>query len=77
MMRVLPAGAQVQGMIFFEGRDRMFKGRVAWVTPGDFRMGRMGRMGISFLEIDPDLVEVLASHEASTASNDGRGDPAA
>jgi hypothetical protein len=71
MMRVLPIGTQVAGMIFFAGRDRMFTGRVAWVKRGDFRMSLMGRMGIEFLGIDPELESSLAAHEARAAPGDG------
>lgn len=67
MMRVLPIGTQVEGMIFFEGRDRKFSGRVAWVKPGDSRMSLMGRTGITFLEIDPELRRGLAEREGRAA----------
>jgi hypothetical protein len=75
MMRVLPVGTPVEGMIFFEGGDRMFTGRVAWARPGDFRMSLKGRTGITFLEIDPDLERGLAAHEARAVPGAGTGSP--
>ena len=74
MMRVLPVGTLVEGMILFEGPDRKFTGRVAWVKPGDFRMSLMGRMGITFLEIDPELERGLAAHMARAGTRADPGD---
>lgn len=75
MMRVLPIGTPVEGMIFFEGRDRLFAGRVAWARPGDFRMSLMGRMGVKFIEVDPELEKSLAAHDEMIGPGSGPGGP--
>lgn len=73
LMRVLQVGEPVEGMIYFDGVDRSFTGRVVWAKPGDFRMGLMGRMGVMFLTIDPELAKGLAAHGAAPALGDDPG----
>jgi hypothetical protein len=51
----------MEGLIHLDGRDAPFSGRVAWARPGDPRMNLMGRMGVRFLEIDPEFARSLAA----------------
>lgn len=73
LMRVIQVGERVEGMIYFDGVDRLFTGRVVWAKPGDFRMGLMGRMGVMFLTIDPELAKGLAAHGAAPTLGDDPG----
>jgi hypothetical protein len=67
LMRVLPVGSRVEGLIFLGGRDASFAGRVAWVRPGDSSLNLMGRMGVHFVEIDPDFLRSLHASDADHA----------
>jgi hypothetical protein len=64
LMRVLPVGGHVEGLIHLNGRDASFAGRVAWASDGDSRLNRRGRMGVCFLQIDPEFARGLATREA-------------
>jgi hypothetical protein len=75
MMRVLPAGTLVKGTILLDGQDRSFTGRVAWARRGDFRMNLTGRMGVEFLEVDPELRRTLAARETRISAGGGPGGP--
>jgi hypothetical protein len=68
LMRVLPAGAPVEGLISLGGRDASFAGRVAWARPGDSRLNQVGRMGVCFVRIEPEFARRLAASEALAAS---------
>jgi CheY-like chemotaxis protein len=61
-MRVLPAGASVQGSLEAAGETVAFTGRIIWSIPGDPHMNIRGRMGISFTNPGSDLLEFLRSH---------------
>jgi PilZ domain len=58
-MRVLPPKTVVKGHIEALGKKVPFAGRVAWTVPGDSTLNLRGRMGISFTEIGPELLEIL------------------
>jgi hypothetical protein len=62
VMRVLPLATRVQGSIEGCGRKVPFTGRIAWSSPGDPSLNMRGRMGISFTEVGPDLLDLLQSH---------------
>jgi hypothetical protein len=64
LMRALPVGGHLEGLIHLKGRDVSFAGRVAWATDGDSRLNRRGRMGVCFLQIDPEFARGLATREA-------------
>ena len=64
LMRVLPVGSQVDGLIHLDDRDVSFAGRVTWARPGDARLNVMGRIGVRFEKIDPALARILAGPEA-------------
>jgi CheY-like chemotaxis protein len=61
VMRVLPAGAPVQGSIEAAGRAVEFTGRIAWSAPGDPSLNLRGRMGISFTNATRELLELLTT----------------
>jgi hypothetical protein len=58
-MRVLAPKTPVKGYIEALGKKVPFVGRVAWTVPGDSALNLRGRMGISFTEIGPELLEIL------------------
>jgi len=58
-MRVLVAKSVVQGSIEGLGKKVPFAGKVAWTVPGDSSLNLRGRMGISFTEVGPELLELL------------------
>ena len=58
-MRVLAPKTVVKGAIEGLGRKVPFSGRVVWTVPGDSSVNLRGRMGISFTEIGPELLELL------------------
>jgi hypothetical protein len=68
LMRVLPVGSQVNGLLHVDGREVSFAGRVAWARPGDARLNLMGRMGVRFEKIDPAYARSLAGPETESAS---------
>jgi hypothetical protein len=70
LMRVLPVGAPLEGLIHLNGRDTSFTARVAWSVAGDSRLNQRGRMGVCFVQIDSDWARRLTS---SGASGDGAG----
>jgi len=63
ILRVLPVGTQLEGLLHVAGRDVSFAGRVAWATPGDPRLGQLGRMGVSFARIEPAFARGLDLRE--------------
>ena len=56
-MRVLPVGSRVQGLISFEGRAAFFTGKVMWTLSGDSRLNQLGRMGVRFERVGPELAQ--------------------
>jgi hypothetical protein len=58
-MRILPPKSVVKGHIEGAGKKVPFSGRVVWTVPGDPTVNLRGRMGISFTEIEPELLELL------------------
>jgi hypothetical protein len=68
LMRVLPVGSQVNGILHLDGREASFAGRVAWARPGDPRLNVMGRMGVCFEKIDPAFARSLAGPETASAT---------
>jgi len=67
LMRVLPVGGHVEGLIHLNGRDASFTGRVAWASDGDSRLNRRGRMGVCFLQVDPEFARGLATRDGQSA----------
>jgi hypothetical protein len=63
LMRALPVGGHLEGLIHLRGRDVSFAGRVAWATDGDSRLNHRGRMGVCFVQVDPELARDLAGWE--------------
>jgi PilZ domain len=59
LMRVLPPATRVRGSLEGFGRKVPFEGRVVWSSPGDQSLNVRGRMGISFTEIGPGLLELF------------------
>jgi len=60
-MRVFPVGTRVEGHISLDGREAAFSGRVAWTLAGDPRLGQLGRMGMRFDRVGPELAQGLAN----------------
>ena len=60
-MRVLPPKSIVQGFIEALGKKVPFSGRVVWTVPGDSTVNLRGRMGISFTQVGPELLELLSA----------------
>jgi len=58
-MRVLAPKSLVRGSIEALGKKVPFAGRVVWTVPGDSSVNLRGRMGISFTEVGPELLELL------------------
>jgi hypothetical protein len=57
-MKVLPMGSKLQGFIRVDGGMPIpFEGRVAWVAPGDRRLGLLGKMGVALAEPIPELAD--------------------
>ena len=60
-MRVLMPGTPVQGTIESLGKKVVFRGRVAWNTPGDASLNLRGRMGIAFAKVGPEFIDLLTN----------------
>jgi len=58
-MRVLAPKSAVQGSIEALGKKVPFAGRVVWTVPGDSSVNLRGRMGISFTQVGPELLDLL------------------
>src|SRR3977135_4308427 len=58
-MRVLPPKSVVQGAIGAVGNMEPVAVRVVWTVPCDSSVSLRGRMGISFTQVGPELVELL------------------
>ena len=61
VMRVLPAGAAVEGTIDVRGAKVAFLGDVAWAERGDWHLNLRGRMGVRFTRVAPEAVMLLVS----------------
>jgi hypothetical protein len=61
VMRVLPAGAAVEGSIDVRGTKVAFAGHVAWAERGDWHLNVRGRMGVRFTRIGPEAALLLVS----------------
>lgn len=72
LMRVLPVGTDVEGIIYLDGLGSDFAGRIAWAHSGDFRLNQLGKMGMRFLRIGPAFVLGLAVREARLKLAPGR-----
>jgi len=60
-MRVLAPKSLVKGYLEGLGKKVAFSGRVVWTVPGDSTVNLRGRMGISFTERSPELLELVKS----------------
>ncbi len=69
LMRALPVGGHVEGLIHVRGNDFAFAGRVAWAMNGDPRLNHRGRMGVCFVRFDSELARKLAGWEEGTAAS--------
>jgi hypothetical protein len=58
-MRILAPKSLVNGFIEGSGKKVPFTGRVVWTVPGDPTVNLRGRMGISFIESSPELLDLL------------------
>jgi hypothetical protein len=56
----LPTGTIIQGVIEASGKKVPFQGRVVWAVPGDATLNVLGRMGVAFVEVDAELLELLS-----------------
>jgi len=76
LMRVLPPGTPLEGLIHLDGRDGFFSGHVVWARAGNPRMNLMGSMGVRFTKVDSDFArELEASHAASPGAGGTGGSP--
>jgi hypothetical protein len=66
--RVLAAGNRIEGHISLDGRDVPFSGTVAWALAGESRLNQLGRMGVRFDRIGPELSEGLTARAARSAT---------
>jgi hypothetical protein len=64
VMRVLPAGAAVEGTIDVRGAEVAFAGDVAWAERGDWHLNLRGRMGVRFTRIGQEAVTLLVGASA-------------
>ncbi len=62
LMRVLPMGTLVEGLIHLDSRDVSYVGRVSW-RAGDSRLNQLGRMGVCFPPVDSQCEHRLAAPE--------------
>jgi hypothetical protein len=67
LMRVLPVGTHVEGLIWLGGHDAAFAGEVAWARAGDPSLNLMGKMGVRFVEIAPAFARSLDAGDAEQA----------
>jgi hypothetical protein len=44
----------------FDGRTAFFTGKVTWTLSGDSRLNQLGRMGVQFERIGPELAQSMA-----------------
>jgi hypothetical protein len=63
-MRNSPVGGQVEGVIHVDGRDSPYIGWVVWARPGDQRLNALGRMGVRFEQVGPELAWGLDARTA-------------
>jgi Tfp pilus assembly protein PilZ len=56
----LPTGTALQGVIEASGKKVPFQGRVVWAVPGDAALKVRGRMGVAFVDVDPEVLELLS-----------------
>jgi len=63
LMRVLPVGEPVEGLIRLKGRDASFTGRVAWARAGVPHLNERGRMGVCFVQIETEFASGLEPRE--------------
>lgn len=61
LMRVPANGSAVAGVIRLNGVDVAYRGEVAWVKPGDPRIGLRGRIGVRFTELPPEVRRLVDS----------------
>ena len=59
LLRVLPVGSSVKGVLQLKSADVPFAGRVAWSRSGDAYLGVKGRMGVIFTSIAPEFSTLL------------------
>jgi hypothetical protein len=60
-MRVPKVGTRMAGHISLDGRDALFDGQVVWVLAGDSRLNQLGRAGLRFERVGPELAQGLAA----------------
>jgi hypothetical protein len=64
-MRNAPVGGHVEGSIHLDGRDAAYTGWVVWATQGDQRLNALGRMGVRFHHVGPELARGLDARTVS------------
>lgn len=67
MLRVLPVGTPMEGLIYLDGCVASFAGRVVWRQAGDSRLNLVGQMGVRFVRVDPEFARHLSSRETRGA----------
>ncbi len=60
-MRVPKVGTRVAGRVSLDGRDALFDGLVVWARAGDSRLNQLGRAGLRFERVGPELAQGLAT----------------
>ena len=63
MLRVLPVGAPMEGLIYLDGCVASFAGLVVWKHAGDSRLNLVGQVGVRFVRVDPEFARHLSSRE--------------
>ena len=71
-MRVLAVGTRIEGSISLDGQDAIFEGWVAWSLAGDSRLNQLGRMGLRFERVGPELAQGLAARSARSGVSSAR-----
>jgi hypothetical protein len=66
LLRTVPPGTPVEGIIQVNGRDIPYAGRVVWAKAGDVRLGIRGRIGVGFASSVSRLPALLADATAET-----------
>jgi hypothetical protein len=68
-MRNSPVGCHVEGSIHLDGRDATYTGWVVWANGGDQRLNALGRMGVRFVRVGPELARGLDARIARSPAH--------
>jgi PilZ domain len=58
LLRVLPPGSELEGILSIDGKDLPFSGRVVWARAGAPYAGLRGRIGVTFTNAPAEVREL-------------------